>query len=232
MIRQFFRDELTELEQELIRMGALVEDQLRRAVRSLTEQNARLAEQVIQEDDRVDRMEIEIEGRCLTLLALQQPLAGDLRTVSTALKIITDLERMADHATDIAKVTIRLQNEPLVKPLVDIPAMARLASSMVRLALNAYVHRSIEEASTMIRLDDDVDHLYASIFLELLELMRDRPETVGQATHLLFVANYIERVADHATNIGEWVIYMVSGERKDHNHGRYGAQHEPRSPKG
>ena len=217
MVRQYFRDQLVELEQELLRMGALVEDQLRAAVRALTDQNSALAHDIIQEDDRVDQMEMDIERRCLTLLALQQPLASDLRAVSTALKIITDLERMADHATDIAKVTLRLQNEPFVKPLVDIPEMARLASSMVRLALNAYVHRSIEEAATMIRLDDDVDHLYATIFRDLLELMRDQPQTVGQATHLLFVANYVERVADHATNIGEWVIFMVTGERKEMN---------------
>ncbi|MCY0863995.1 MAG: phosphate transport system regulatory protein PhoU, partial [Sulfobacillus sp.] len=108
----------------------------------------------------------------------------------------------------------RLEHEPLIKPLVDIPEMGRLASSMVRLALNAYVHRSLEEAATMIRLDDDVDHLYAAIFRDLLEIMRDRPDTVGQATHLLFVANYLERIADHATNIGEWVIYIVTGERR------------------
>lgn len=217
MIRQYFGDQLVELEQELLRMGALVEDQLRAAVRSLTEKNSALAKEVIDEDDRVDQMEMDIERRCLTLLALQQPLAGDLRIISTALKIITDLERMADHATDIAKVTLRLQNQAFVKPLVDIPEMARLASSMVRLALNAYVHRSIDEAATMIRLDDDVDHLYAAIFRDLIDLMRDHPEAVGQGTHLLFVANYIERVADHATNIGEWVIFMVTGERKEMN---------------
>jgi phosphate transport system protein len=217
MIRQSFHQELAQLEQELIRMGALVEDQLRRAVRSLTDRNITLARQVIEEDDRVDAMEMDIERRCLTLLALQQPLASDLRVVSTALKIITDLERMADHASDIAKVTVRLNQEPLIKPLVDIPEMARIASSMVRLALNAYIHRSIEEAMTMIRLDDDVDHLYARVFRELLDIMRTRPDTVAQGTYLLFVANYIERVADHATNLGEWVIYMVTGQRKELN---------------
>ena len=217
MIRQYFGDQLIGLEQELLRMGALVEDQLRAAVRSLTEKNSALARDVIAEDDRVDAMEMEIERRCLTLLALQQPLASDLRIVSTALKIITDLERMADHATDIARVTLRLEQQAFVKPLVDIPEMARLASSMVRLALNAYLHRSIDEAYTMIRLDDDVDHLYSAIFRDLINLMRERPEAVDQGTHLLFVANYIERVADHATNIGEWVIFMVTGERKEMN---------------
>ncbi len=217
MIRQYFSDQLVDLEQELLRMGALVEDQLRAAVRALTDKNSLLARDVIAEDDRVDQMEMDIERRCLTLLALQQPLASDLRIVSTALKIITDLERMADHATDIAKVTLRLEHEAFIKPLVDIPEMARLASSMVRLALNAYVHRSIDEAATMIRLDDDVDHLYAAIFRDLVAMMQNNPDAAGQATHLLLVANYIERVADHATNIGEWVIFMVTGERKEMN---------------
>jgi phosphate transport system protein len=217
MARHYLNVQLSELEQELLRMGALVEDQLRAAVRSLTEKNSVLARQVIRDDDRVDQMEMDIERRCLTLLALQQPLASDLRIISTALKIITDLERMADHAADIAKVTLRLEHEAFIKPLVDIPEMARLASSMVRLALNAYVHRSTDEAQTMIRLDDDVDHLYAVIFRDLIEIMRKQPDTVGQGTHLLFVANYIERVADHATNIGEWVIFMVTGERQELN---------------
>ncbi len=216
-MRQYFQEELKSLEQELIRMGALVEDQIRRAVRSLADQDLVLAREVIADDDRVDRLEGEIERQCLTLLALQQPLAGDLRIVSTVLKIITDLERMADHASDIAKVTLRLSDEPWIKPLVDLPVMARLVISMVRSALNAYIHRSIEEALAMVRLDDDVDHLYAQIFGELVDLMRERPDTAAQATYLVFVANYLERIADHATNLGEWVVYMVTGERKELN---------------
>lgn len=213
-MRELFHRELKELEQEVLRMGALVEDQIRRAVKSLTEHDLALAQEIIADDDRVDHLESEIEQRCLTLLALQQPLAGDLRVVSTILKMITDLERIADHAVDIAVVTVRLGDEPFIKPLVDIPQMARLASSMVRAALNAYIHRSLEEAWAMIRLDDDVDQLFATIFRDLLEIMRDRPETVAQATYLLFVANYLERVADHATNLGEWLIFMVTGERR------------------
>ena len=198
-------------------MGGLVEDQIRRAVRSLADHDLVVAREVIRDDDRVDRLESEIERNCLTLLALQQPLAGDLRVVSTILKIITDLERMADHASDIAKVTVRLADEDWIKPLVDLPAMARLAISMVRAALDAYIHRSVEEAMAMIRLDDDVDHLYAQIFRDLVDLMRYRPETAAQATYLVFVANYLERIADHATNLGEWVVYMVTGERRELN---------------
>jgi phosphate transport system protein len=216
-MRPYFQAELNALEQELIRMGALVEDQIRRAVRSLADQDLDLAREVIADDDRVDDLESALERQCLKLLALQQPLAGDLRAVSTVLKMITDLERMADHASDIAKVTLRLEEEPWIKPLVDLPVMARLAISMVRSALNAYIHRSIEEAVAMIRLDDDVDHLYAQIFRDLVDLMRERPDTAAQATYLVFVANYLERIADHATNLGEWVVYMVTGERRELN---------------
>ncbi len=214
MAREQFHTELLRLQQEILRMGALVEEQMARAVQSLTDQNLELAEQVVADDDRVDDLEMDIERRCLTLLALQQPLAGDLRTVSTALKIITDLERMADHAVDIAKVTRHIGAEPLVKPLVDIPRMATLAAHMVRSALNAYVARDIDMAHAMIRMDDEVDQLYRVIFDDLVDIMRRDAQSSFQSTHLLFVANYLERIADHATNLGEWVVYMVTGERK------------------
>ncbi len=214
MAREQFHTELLRLQQEILRMGALVEEQMARAIQSLTDQNLELADQVVADDDRVDDLEINIERRCLTLLALQQPLAGDLRTVSTALKIITDLERMADHAVDIAKVTRRIASEPLVKPLVDIPRMATLAAHMVRSALNAYVARDIDMALSMIRMDDEVDQLYRVIFDDLIEIMRRDAQSSFQSTHLLFVANYLERIADHATNLGEWVVYMVTGERR------------------
>lgn len=217
MARERFHTELRGLEREILRMGALVEEQMARAVQSLMDGDLDLAQRVIEDDDRVDALEMDIERSCLTLLALQQPMAGDLRTVSTALKIITDLERMADHASDIAKVTRRLNQEPLIKPLVDIPRMATIAGHMVRSALNAYVARDVDMAFSMIRMDDEVDHLYGEIFRELLDIMRERPETVHQATYLLFVANYLERIADHATNLGEWILYMVTGQRKELN---------------
>lgn len=217
MAREQFHTELKDLEQEILRMGALVEEQMARAVQSLSERDLALAERVMAEDDLVDNMEMEIERRCLRLLALQQPMARDLRMVSTALKIITDLERMADHASDIAKVTRRIHQEPPIKPLVDIPRMATVAGHMVRSALNAYVAQDVDMALSMIGMDDEVDHLYADIFRELLDIMRTRPDTVHQATYLLFVASYLERIADHATNLGEWVMYMVTGERKELN---------------
>jgi phosphate transport system protein len=214
MAREQFHTQLAALEQELLRMGALVEEQIARAVQSLSDRDLALAQAVVDGDDQVDALEMDIERHCLTLLALQQPMAGDLRTVSTALKIITDLERMADHASDIAKITAQIAGEPLVKPLVDIPRMSTVAAYMVRSALNAYVARDVEMALLVIRMDDEVDQLYRQIFQDLLTVMRERPDAVFQASHLLFVANNLERIADHATNLGEWVSYMVTGRRK------------------
>lgn len=217
MSRQTFHEQLEELEKSLLRMGTLVEEAIHKAVKSLAEKNSELAKEVIRDDDRIDTMELEIEKQCLALLALQQPMAIDLRIIGTALKLITDLERMADHAADIAKITIRLEGQPLIKPLVDIPRMAEIAQSMVHEALAAYVNRDEKRAYAMVAHDDEVDHLYAQIFRELLTYMMEDPRTIQQAMHLVFVAMYLERVADHATNLAEWVIYMVTGERKELN---------------
>jgi phosphate transport system protein len=150
-------------------------------------------------------------------MALQQPLASDLRTIGTALKVVTDLERMADHATDIAKVTVRLSGQKLIKELVDIPLMSHRVIAMTKEALEAYVARDVERAKKMIAMDDEIDSMYAALFDELMGIMQARPETVRQATYLLLVAMYLERVGDHATNLGEWTIYMVTGELKDMN---------------
>lgn len=217
MAREIFHQQLEELQEELLKMGTLVEEAIHRAVRSLSEKDSALAHQVIDADDQVDEAELDIERRCLALFALQQPMATDLRLVGTALKFITDLERMADHAVDIAKITLRLEGQPLIKPLVDIPRMAELAQAMVREALASYVNRDAELAYAMIARDDEVDHLYGQIFRELLTYMMEDPRTIKQATHLIFVAMYLERIADHATNLGEWTIYMVTGERKELN---------------
>ena len=217
MAREAFHDQLEQLQSELLHMGTVVEEAIERSVRSLAEQDTALAQAVIDGDDQADELELDIEQRCLALFALQQPMATDLRSIGTALKIVTDLERMADHATDIAKVTLRLAGQPLIKPLIDIPRMAAIAQTMVREALSAYVNRDADLAYNMIARDDEVDHLYSQIFRELLTYMLEDPRTVQQATYLIFVSKYLERIADHATNLGEWVIYMVTGERKELN---------------
>lgn len=215
--RQSFHEQLKALQRDLLKMGVLVTEQIEKAMQSLAKGDLELARNVIDGDDTVDAMLIDIEKRSLQLMALQQPMASDLRTIGTALKIVTDLERMADHATDIAKITVRLDREPLIKELVLLPRMAERVQVMIHEALEAYVNRDVARARTMTDLDDDVDATYREVFDELLGIMQTHPPSVKQATYLLLVAMYLERIGDHATNLGEWTIYMVTGELKDLN---------------
>ncbi|MEW6048244.1 MAG: phosphate signaling complex protein PhoU [Bacillota bacterium] len=218
MARGAFDQELAQLQQEILRMGSLVEKSVELAVQSLKDRDHQLAVQVIDDDDLVDQLEVELEERCIRLIALQQPLAGDLRTIGTVLKVITDLERVADYATNIAEITVRLAREPLFKPLIDIPRMAQMAQQMLRQSLDAFVHRDVELAEAVCRADDPVDELFASLHDELMGYVLAGADSkrVTQAINLIFVARYLERIADHATNIGERVIYMVTGKRVAH----------------
>lgn len=199
---------------KLHQMGSLVEESIAGAVEALKKQNLNLAEKVIAGDDLIDRLELEIEEKCLQLIATQQPMAKDLRRVATLFKMINDLERMADYATDIGKITLRIGHEPLIKPLVDIPRMAFLSQKMVKQALDAYVREDLQLALTVANDDDEVDQLHGQIFRELLLIMMENPRTITQATHLLFVSRWLERIADHATNIAEEVVFLVTGEKK------------------
>lgn len=202
------------LQVKLHQMGSMVEESIAGAVEALKKQNLALAKKVIEEDDIIDKLELEIEEKCLQLIATQQPMAKDLRRVATLFKMINDLERMADYATDIGKTTLRIGNEPLIKPLVDIPRMALLSQKMVKQALDAYVREDVELALTVAQDDDEVDKLHGQIFRELLLIMMENPRTITQATHLLFVSRWLERIADHATNIAEEVVFLVTGEKK------------------
>lgn len=215
--RRQFHNDLEVLQQDLLRMGALVEESIFKAVRVLTEQNKELAHEVIRGDDQIDQMEIDLETRSLSLIALQQPLASDLRILGTVLKAVTDLERMADHSVDMAKIILQMDSQPWIKPLIDIPRMAKLVETMVRDGLTAFIRRDVAMAESLAELDDQVDTLYRQIFQELLLLMISTPSSVQQATLLLLAAQNLERIGDHATNIGEWVIYMVEGVRRDLN---------------
>lgn len=212
-MRQSYEKELETLRLEILRMGELVSQAIEDAVQSLAKQDEQLARKVIAGDDAIDQMEVDIEDRCMVLIARQQPMARDLRIIGTGLKITTDLERMGDHAFDIAKVTVRLANQPLIKPLVDIPRMARMAQKMLADSLEAYMKMDIALAEKVCLADNEVDDLYQQVFRELLTYMMEDPRTIGQATQLIFVGRYLERIADHATNIAEWVIYLVTGQR-------------------
>ncbi len=215
MGRKSFHMELEELQKDILKLGGLVEQAIYKGVKSLSEMDINLAQEVIDSDDFIDCRELKIENKCLTMIARQQPMARDLRTIGTALKIITDLERMADLSTGIARVTKDLEGQVLIKPLVDVPRMAQLAQQMVGESLQAFIHRDADKALEVIELDNQVDYLYRQIFRELLVLMMEDPKNITQATYLLLVARNLERIADHATNLGEWIIYMVTGIRKE-----------------
>jgi len=212
-LRSQFQEELKVLKIKLLKMGSMVQNIIEVSVQALAKQDLDRAKSVFELDDDIDALELEIEHQCMNLIALQQPIARDLRTIGTILKIITDLERMGDHAVNIAKVTLEIGEDKLIKPLIDIPNMARLTEAMVNKSLDAFMHEDIDLAKELDVDDDQVDDLYEAIYLELIEMMLENPEIIKQATQLLFIGRYLERTADHATNIGERIIYMVTGER-------------------
>lgn len=195
-------------------MGSLVEEAITRAVDALTRSDTQQAEEILRADDYIDDLNVLIETNCLNLLALQQPMASDLRTIAAMLDIIIDLERIGDHACDIAQITINLAHEPHLKPLIDIPLMAAKAREMLRESLDAFSHHDASIAHQVPQKDDEVDRLYRSVFRELIEFMAKDPKAIGRASNLILVALYLERIADHSTNICERVVYMVEGVPK------------------
>ncbi len=212
-----YEEKMSWLQEKLQQMGSLVEVAIARSIEALKNQDLELAQTVIDGEDIIDDLEREIEEKILEVIATQQPMAKDLRRVATLFKMINDLERMADYATSIAKITLRIAYQPLIKPLVDIPRMALLSQKMVKQALDAYVREDVYLATEVGKDDDEVDKLFGQIFRELLTIMMENPKTITQATHLLFVGRWLERISDHATNIAEDVIFLVTGEKRNLN---------------
>jgi phosphate transport system protein len=200
---------LEELKKNLLKMAALVEEAIRDAVQSLVQGDAALAQKTCDGEDRINSMENTIDEMCLKLLALRQPMAVDLRFITAAMKIITDLERMGDQAVNIAERAISLMEEPQLKPYIDLPRMAEIVQSMVKDALKAFVSRDSKLARKVCERDDVVDGLNNQVFRELLTYMISDPKTITRAVHLIIISRCLERIADHATNIGEDVIFMV-----------------------
>ncbi len=215
--REAFDRELTQLQDDLLRMGALVEEAIRRSIEALRARSVETADAIIEADNAIDALHLDLEDRCLRLMATQQPMAKDLRTIAAVWTMTIDLERIGDHAEDIARATKRMAEQPLLKPLVDIPRMAQLVQEMLRDGLDAFVRRDTELAQRMAAKDDDVDRLYSQVFRELLTYMIEDPKSIQRATHLLMVAQALERAGDHVTNIAERVIYMVTGTLKELN---------------
>jgi len=215
-VQRHFHEELEALKQTLLAMGGLVEDQIRRVMRALLERDDVVARDVIDRDRQVNAYDVEVDETCVNLLALHQPAAGDLRFITTAMKIVTDLERIGDQAVNIAQRVLELNQEPQLKPYIDLPRMAERAQAMVKESLDAFVTRDTDLARRVCAADSEVDGLKEQIFRELLTFMMEDARTIPRAIRLILVSRFMERVADHATNIAEMVIYMVEGKMVRH----------------
>jgi len=219
-MHRHFDDELKDLKAKLLRMGGMVEDQIQGALRALVERDSRLARKIIENDHQVNALDVEVDEDCLRLLALQQPTARDLRLITTAMKISTELERMSDLAENVCERAIELNEEPQLKPYIDIPRMANWALQMVREALDAFVMSDAVLARKVTADDDFIDDLTQQLFRELLSFMIENPQTITRAIRITFIAKYLERIADHATNVAELVVYMVEGKIIRHTLGK------------
>ena len=214
-IRQTFDEQLAALQEDVVRMGSLAAQAVHTAIRALAEGNVELCDQVMQIENEIDALNLDIELRATQLLALQQPMARDLRTIASVMRIIADIERIGDYSVDTAKQAHALAGHPLMKPLVDIPRMADLVEKMLHDSLAAFVARDLNLAMQAVQMDDEVDHAFRSLHDELQEFIRRDPSLTSQAISLLLIGVYLERMADHVTNIGERIWYMETGELKE-----------------
>ncbi len=212
-----YEQELRRLREQLLLMGAKVEEMIRGSIRALTERETALAEQMISFDKRINQLELEIDELCMQILARRQPVASDLRFITMALKLVTDLERIGDLCVNISERVVELNAEPPLKPYVDLPNMAREVQEMLHEALDAFVAADADRAQRVIVRDRNVDAYYMQIFRELLTYMMEDPRNIFRATRLQSIAKYLERIGDHVTNLGEMVVFMVKG--KDIRHG-------------
>ncbi len=212
-----FDEELKELKEKLLEMAARAEEQIALAIRALKDREEGMACQVLDREEAINLLDIEIDEMCLRLLALRQPMATDLRFITSAMKISNDVERIGDLAVNIAERTIDLLKAPQLKPLIDIPRMAQMSQEMVRDAINAFINGDDKLAREVCERDDSVDELNDQVFRELLTYMMQDPGTISRAVDLILVGRHLERIADHATNIGEDVIYMVKGKTIKHH---------------
>jgi phosphate transport system protein len=217
--RSGFHRELERLQDEVLVLGSMVEKALSRSVQALRGRDVGLAHSIEAEDVLINRKRFEIEEAALLQIATQQPMASDLRRLAAILHIVTDLERMGDYASGIARICIEIGDQPHIKPLIDIPRMADKAVSMLRRALDAFVERDVAAAEAIAAEDDDVDALYQQVYRELLTIMLANPRTIDQATHLLWAAHNIERVADRVQNICERVVFVVTGRMREFSRG-------------
>jgi phosphate transport system protein len=221
MTRTVLERQLSGIQEEMLVMADMVDAAIQRSIQALKSRDLDLARQIIADDIKINRKRYDTEERCLELIATQQPLAGDLRTIVAVLHMIVDLERMGDHAEGIAKIVVLLADEPPLKPYIDLPRMADIASEMLREALEAFKRRDADLARSTMNRDDEVDALYDQVYRELLTYMLSDPRTIERATRLLWVAHNLERIADRVTNVCERVAYLVTGKMEELNVSRY-----------
>jgi phosphate transport system protein len=221
MARTTFERNLSEIEEDMLVLAGMVERAIERSIDALKNRDVELARVVIVEDNDINRKRYETEEKCLELLATQQPMARDLRTIVAILHVIVDLERMGDHAEGNAKVAIMLADEPPLKPYIDIPRMAEVAIRMLRDSIESFKNRDVEMARKVCDQDDEVDALYDQVYRELITFMINDPKTIERATHITWIAHNLERIADRVTNISERVVYMVQGRIEELNVSKY-----------
>jgi phosphate transport system protein len=216
-LRATYDREFAAIKNDIIKMGSLVDIAIADSMQSLQERDQIQAQQVIDHDETINVLRFKVEEACLTLIATQQPTASDLRDVIAAMSIVVEMERMADHASGIAKTVIRMGDEPLLKPLIDLPRMAQLAREMLRDGLDSFITRDVQKARLVATRDDEMDLLNRAIFDELVEIMAERPDGVERATYLLWCSHNLERIGDRVTNIVERVVFMTTGDMEDLN---------------
>ncbi|MEA3345318.1 MAG: phosphate signaling complex protein PhoU [Chloroflexota bacterium] len=215
--RSTFDQELQKLQDEVLALGSMVEKAVIHSVEALKQRDQEAAREIIQTDQEINAKRFEIEDACLFLVASQQPVAKDLRLIAAVLEITTDLERMGDHAAGIAEINLMMGDDPLVKPLIDVPRMSQIGAEMLRESMDAFIRKDVKIAQKVANRDDEVDQLYNQVYNELLAVMLSNPHTISGATYLLWVAHNLERIADRATNICERVIFTVTGEMQEIN---------------
>jgi phosphate transport system protein len=220
-IRTIFHKKLREIQDDVLAMGSMVEKATSRSIEALKERDLEKAHEIIADDLKINRKRFNIEEKCVQLIATQQPMASDLRTIIGVLNIITEIERIGDHAEGIAKIVVMIGDEPLLKPLIDIPRMAEKVNDMLHRSLDALINRDADAAKQIVSEDDEVDNLYDQVFRELLTFMAEDPKTITRATRLIWVAHNLERSADRVTNICERVVYMVTGKMEEMNISKY-----------
>ncbi len=221
MVRESFFRHIKDLERDVMEMGEMVVTAINRSIEALQNRDVNSANRIIADDELINKKRWDIEEKCINLIATQQPVASDLREIIAVLSIVTELERMGDYAEGIGKIVVMLGDEPLVKPLVDIPRMAQKAVSMLRKSLDAFVNRDAKAAAALCSEDDEVDLLYEQVYRELLTYMIETPATITRATYLIWAAHNLERIADRVTNICERIIFLVTGTMSEVNVSRY-----------